>query len=129
MSQFFNPTGYNKADQQFHERDEELIHQLRGKIDARRKELEQTHAKSAHWMRCPKCGGALKEVELKGEAAQRVNVDQCQACGGVFFDAGELAMLIGRDPRAHGVIEKLFSWLPRYQEAIDLLWPEKKKAK
>lgn len=122
MSQFFESTGYNKADLQFHEQDERLLKELRGKIDARRVELEQAHSKSAHWMKCPKCGGQLKEVKVKN-----VNIDQCQSCGGVYFDAGELALLIGHDPAAHGTIERLFSWLPRYQEAADLLWPKRKK--
>jgi Zn-finger nucleic acid-binding protein len=129
MSQFFDPTGYNRADQQFHERDEQLLRELRGKLDARRRETQQANAKNEHWMRCPKCGGQLKEVVLSGSNGQHVNVDQCTACGGVYFDAGELALLIGREPGARGTIERLFSWLPRYQEAVELLWPEQPKRK
>jgi len=127
MSQFFESTGYNKADLQFHEQDERLLRELRGKLDARRSEIEQAHSKSAHWMKCPKCGGQLKEMQLTEVKDKVVLIDQCQSCGGVYFDAGELAMLIGHDPRAHGMVERLFSWLPRYQEAADLLWPKRKK--
>ncbi|MCE9618625.1 MAG: zf-TFIIB domain-containing protein [Planctomycetes bacterium] len=128
MSQFFNPTGYNKADLQFHEHDERLLQELRGRLDTHRNEVAAKNAKSAYWMKCPKCGQDMKEVHLhlKEVKSRDVVVDQCPKCGGVYFDAGELAILIGPDPRSHKLIERLFSWLPRYQEAVDLLWPRKK---
>jgi len=44
--------------------------------------------KQLHWMKCPKCGMDLKEIELHG-----VKVDQCANCGGVFLDAGEMEQI------------------------------------
>lgn len=118
MSQFFNPTGYNKADAQFHEHDEQLLKELRNRVDQRRQETAQTQANNPHWMRCPKCGGAMNEVKY-----EKVNIDQCTACGGVFFDPGELAILIGpKSERGKHFLQSLFSWLPRYDEAANLLW-------
>jgi len=49
---------------------------------------EKERVKQLHWMKCPKCGMDLKEIELHG-----VTVDQCANCGGVFLDKGELDRL------------------------------------
>ncbi|HNX32074.1 MAG TPA: zf-TFIIB domain-containing protein [Holophaga sp.] len=46
---------------------------------------ELVRLKELHWMRCPKDGMELVEVEFHG-----VKVDQCSHCGGVFLDAGEM---------------------------------------
>ncbi|MBL9140526.1 MAG: zf-TFIIB domain-containing protein [Phycisphaerae bacterium] len=108
MSQFFDPTGYNKADAQFHERDEQLLKEMREKLNAKRQAVASTQAKNQHWMKCPKCGGAMKEISMRS-----VLIDQCGSCGGVYFDAGELEILIGHDPASRGMIERLFSWLPK----------------
>ncbi len=62
---------------------------------------EKDRLKQAHWMKCPKCGMDLQEIELQG-----VKVDQCASCGGVFFDAGELEQMEKRDA---GVINRVFS--------------------
>lgn len=116
MSQFTDPSGYNKADAEFRERDEKLLQEMRTKLDAHRKQVDaQQHVKE-HWMKCPKCGGHLKEVDF-----QNVKIDQCELCGGVFFDPGELGMLLGNDPRRHSMLKDLFSWLPRWEEGKKLL--------
>jgi hypothetical protein len=102
-----NTPGYNEADRQFHEKDEAALKAIRAKLDADRAKAAAEQARQAHWMRCPKCGNALKEVQLES-----VTVDQCGSCGGVFFDAGELDHYL-RDhrPTSKG-LEKLFSWMP-----------------
>lgn len=41
-------------------------------------------------MKCIKCEGALIPVQI-GD----VLVDQCNACSGIWFDAGELAKILG----------------------------------
>jgi Zn-finger nucleic acid-binding protein len=38
-------------------------------------------------MTCPKCGDALHEVD----SSERVVLDFCSGCKGLFFDAGEVA--------------------------------------
>ena len=68
----------------FAKQDAELIKQMRAKLDADRKNQER---KQAH-MKCPKCGGDLKE-EDRGS----VKVDVCQECKGMWLDAGELDLL------------------------------------
>ena len=53
-------------------------HEERLKTEERRK------LKDLHWMRCPKCGMELVEIEYRG-----LKVDQCSSCNGVYLDAGE----------------------------------------
>lgn len=62
---------------------------------------EKDRLKQAHWMKCPKCGMDLQEIEFHG-----VKVDQCASCGGVFLDAGELDQL---GKHEDGVMNKVFS--------------------
>ena len=53
---------------------------------------EREARRHRHWMRCPKCGEALTET---GYQDQRV--DRCEACGGVWLDAGELEALARKE--------------------------------
>jgi ribosomal protein L37AE/L43A len=57
-------------------------------LRARRKQLDEDRAKaerSSHYMRCPRCGGTLKERAFHG-----VKIDVCADCKGTWLDAGEL---------------------------------------
>ena len=94
--------GISREDAIFKEQDEQWIRAKRAELDAQRKQTEVESRKSTHWMKCPKCGGDMKEVTL-----ETVKVDQCGDCQGVFFDAGELEMLNAK-PRSPGFIKKLF---------------------
>ncbi|HLO69205.1 MAG TPA: zf-TFIIB domain-containing protein [Holophaga sp.] len=53
---------------------------------------ERQTLKEKHWMRCPKCGMELLEIEHAGH-----KVDQCSACRGLWLDAGELESLTRQD--------------------------------
>ena len=79
------------------ERRKKWAHEQSAKMASEEKE----RIKAAHWMKCPKCGMDLQEIELHG-----VKVDQCANCGGIFLDAGELDQ-IGK--QGDGVIGKMFS--------------------
>ena len=57
--------------------------------------------KELHYMRCPKCGMQLIEIDYK-----RIAVDKCSSCGGVWLDAGELEVVSKMDK---GALGKLFS--------------------
>lgn len=48
-------------------------------------ESERKRLKELHFMRCPKCGSELIEVDYK-----TLKVDRCSSCDGVWLDAGEL---------------------------------------
>ncbi len=64
-------------------------------------EEEKIKLKELHYMRCPKCGMELQEVDYKG-----INIDKCVSCNGVWFDAGEIDVLAKLEKPA---LDKLFS--------------------
>lgn len=48
-------------------------------------EEEKKRLRELHYMRCPKCGMELSEIEYKG-----IKVDKCFECNGIWLDAGEM---------------------------------------
>ena len=83
--------GYSKEDEYFHRKDMELIRKLREKSAAQRAQRQENNRKQEYWMRCPKCGSTLVETDYGN-----VLVDRCpsESCGGIFFDGGELEILL-----------------------------------
>ncbi len=97
------PTGYDQEEATFKQQELEALAKLREKLSSQRADAAASAAKEAHWMRCPKCGGAMAEV-AKGS----VMIDRCGGCGGVFFDAGELEILVRHEKSGNGILGKLF---------------------
>ena len=64
--------------------DAELIKERRSALDLARSKMER----AAHYMKCPRCGGELQEIEHHD-----VKIDQCTECKGVWLDAGEIELL------------------------------------
>jgi hypothetical protein len=95
--------GYSKEDEYFHRKDQELVAKLREKAEAQRAKLEAENKKQEYWMRCPKCGSTLKE-----EKYESVMVDRCtsKACGGIYFDSGEVEILL---KAKSSLVQKIFS--------------------
>jgi hypothetical protein len=58
-----------------------LAHKTQKEMDAD----EKKKLKELHWMHCPKCGMKLHTVIIN-----KVEVDKCFACNGIFLDDGEL---------------------------------------
>jgi hypothetical protein len=112
MSTFEN-IGYNESERQFHERDAELLAKLRAQLDEQRAAAASASQKAAQWMKCPKCGSELVEKTMGA-----VLVDQCSACGGVYLDAGELAMLVGHhsDEGRSRMLDDVLGWIPGWQK-------------
>lgn len=79
------------------ERDEEALAEIARKREAaltRHSQLrqdERERLRNLHWMRCPKCGAELSEVQFR-----QVKIDKCFSCGGVYLDDGELEQLTGK---------------------------------
>ena len=46
---------------------------------------EKKKLKELHYMRCPKCGMELIEIDYKG-----IKIDECSECEGIWLDTGEL---------------------------------------
>ena len=76
------------------EREEEFfarteLERLKKIEEEKQKNIQQqarTRLQELHYMRCPKCGLELIEIDYKG-----ITVDRCSECDGVWLDAGELA--------------------------------------
>jgi uncharacterized protein with PIN domain len=67
-------------------------------------EAEKNKLRELHYMRCPKCGMELREIEYRG-----VKVDRCFTCDGVWFDAGEVDALQKLETPALGKLFKVFA--------------------
>ena len=50
---------------------------------------ERLKFKELHYMRCPKCGMQLVEIDYRG-----IKIDKCTVCDGVWLDAGEMDMIM-----------------------------------
>jgi hypothetical protein len=61
---------------------------------------EKERLKELHYMRCPKCGMELIEIEYK-----KIKIDKCSECEGVWLDVGELKAA----SKLESGINKLFS--------------------
>lgn len=61
---------------------------------------ERRRLKELHYMRCPKCGMELIEIDYKN-----IRVDKCSECEGVWLDAGELEIVAGLEK---GKLETFF---------------------
>ena len=61
--------------------------------------------KELHFMRCPKCGMELHEIQHKG-----IKIDKCLACDGLWLDAGELDSI---EKRERTTLDKLFGVFKR----------------
>jgi uncharacterized protein len=64
-------------------------------------EEEKKRLKETHFMRCPKCGMELIEIDY-----QHIKVDKCSECEGIWLDAGELETVSKLEK---GGLDKLFS--------------------
>jgi uncharacterized protein len=75
-------------DEYFVKKERELIAKLKAKGD---KDAKQA-IREACYMHCPKCGEPLKERSF-----QKVLIDQCTGCSGIWLDAGELEAVAGKE--------------------------------
>jgi hypothetical protein len=63
-------------------------------------EEEKKRLKELHYMRCPKCGMELIEIDYKG-----IMIDECSECEGIWLDAGELETVSKMEKKR---LDKLF---------------------
>lgn len=76
-------------DEYFKREEVTRLRAARKKVRDAMAQSEREELKRRHWMRCPKCGMELHEVDFRG-----VRVDSCFSCGGMYFDAGEVAKIL-----------------------------------
>ena len=91
-------------DQYFMKIESEKLARKRAELDKTRQEELKKHKKDTHWMKCPKCGSDLEEINY-----QNVMIDMCNDCKGVWLDHGELELLAkGQAQMSTNFIKKLF---------------------
>ena len=88
MSNMLDSSGYSEEERFIHQKEAEKREELKKQREAAAKEQE----KKSHWMKCPKCGSDMVEKEL-----DNVMIDQCTECEGIYFDAGELELILKRE--------------------------------
>lgn len=76
--------------------------ELRAHLHAKQVAETEAAERRSHLMRCPRCGGHLKHVEL-----HQVVIDKCPDCQGIFLDDGELQVLAKR--HEENIIDKVFN--------------------
>ena len=64
---------------------------------------EKRKLKELHWMHCPKCGMEMKTIKIN-----EVDIDKCFACGGLYFDDGELEKVTRREKEFFNTVEDVF---------------------
>lgn len=78
----------------FRRQEAELLAKMRAKLEAESSvELE---------LNCPKCDGKLVETDF-----EKIKIDVCNKCSGVWFDAGEFVHVAQEEPET-GWFGKLF---------------------
>lgn len=97
--------GYDKEEEYFYKLNKKLIEELRKNRDQERIKQQAEAKNEPYWMKCPKCGSPLQEVDLLG-----IKADQCTGCRGIFFDQGELEILLkSEEPKGFlGGLRRIF---------------------
>lgn len=86
--------GYDAEEAYFNRLNHENARKFRERLDGDRATVTAQQSGLEHWLRCPKCGGDMEEVSVRD-----VKVDECRSCHGIYFDAGELELLVrSEDP-------------------------------
>ena len=83
----------DKEEEYFLRKEAEKLKALAEKHRREFEEAERIRLKEIHFMRCPKCGMELNEIEFR-----EIKIDKCMSCGGVWLDDGELEQVAAQDP-------------------------------
>lgn len=106
MAKDLKEHGYDKEGEYFYKKNKELLEQARKKRDLEREQQKSHVLRTEHWMKCPKCGSNLEEIDLLG-----IKTDRCTQCFGIYFDKGELELLLEtQEPKGFlGGLRRLFT--------------------
>jgi uncharacterized protein len=77
-----------QEDEYFVKKERELLAKLKAKQESEAK----AGAEKTASMRCPKCGEPLKSRNF-----QKIEIDQCTGCNGIWLDAGEMEQVAGKE--------------------------------
>ncbi len=90
-----------REDEYFARLEFERLKKIEQEKRAKLAQEEKKRLKELHYMKCPKCGMELIEIDFKG-----IKVDKCSECEGLWFDAGEFETVTKLEKSG---LEKLFS--------------------
>jgi uncharacterized protein len=94
----------DREDEFFARQDKEKIANMRTDLDKKRETEAKEKRKETHWMKCPKCGSDMEEINY-----QDVMIDKCPDCKGIWLDHGELEILAKGDTQmSKGFLNKIF---------------------
>jgi len=94
----------DKEQEYFLKLEAERIKKMRSELDEQRAVEAKEKKKETHWMKCPKCGSDLEEINY-----QNVMIDRCADCQGIWLDHGELELLAkGEAQFTKGLLGKIF---------------------
>lgn len=93
-----------KEDEYFARLEFERLKKIAEEHAATLKKQQLEELKQRHWMRCPKDGMELVEIEFSG-----VKIDKCTHCGGIYLDAGELETLFEANKKEEGLMGRILN--------------------
>lgn len=77
-----------KEDEYFIKKEHELLAKLKAKQEGEARAASQKISS----LKCPKCG-----EPLKGRRFQKIAIDQCTSCDGIWLDAGDMKKVAGKE--------------------------------
>lgn len=89
-----------KEEEYFKRQEIEKLKKMQEEKEKKLKEEEKKKLKELHWMKCPKCGMDMQEIEYK-----KIKIDKCFSCEGIFLDKGELEEIIRQEGK--GILKKI----------------------
>jgi len=97
--------GNSQEEAYFYKVNRELLERKRKELDSKNS-VKTDHTSNPHWMKCPKCGDSMEEIDL-----MKIKVDKCTGCQGIYFDNGELQILLeSKEPKGFLIgMKKLLS--------------------
>jgi hypothetical protein len=90
-----------KEEEYFARMEFERRKKIEGEKHEKLAEDEKKGLKELHFMRCPKCGMPLLEIDYK-----TIKIDKCSECDGIWLDAGEMETVSTLEKTG---LDKLFS--------------------
>jgi uncharacterized protein len=88
-------------DEYFARIEQEMKKKREAQKKKRTSDAERAKLRELHFMKCPKCGTDLIEIDFKD-----MKVDECSTCRGMWLDAGEFDAMVRIEKPA---LERLFT--------------------
>jgi hypothetical protein len=88
-------------DEYFARIEQEMKKKIENQKKKRTSKEEREKLRELHFMKCPKCGMNLIEIDFNG-----MKIDECADCRGIWLDAGEFDAMAKMDKP---ILQRLFN--------------------